>query len=105
MPRRHLLTATAAAIVLAGTAVPAVASGDSKERDKKEPERAGAVSQSASSSQILPITIGAALAIPINANIPISILSGPAQAGDVAQEGEAEAGALAVGSGIIQSAG
>jgi hypothetical protein len=54
-------------------------------------------SQSASNSQILPIALGASLAIPVNANIPVSILSmGPAQ-GDVTQRGDAGAKSRAVG--------
>jgi hypothetical protein len=60
--------------------------------------------QSASSSQILPIALGAALAIPINVNLPISILSaGPAQ-GDVTQKGDADANAEAINYELDQSA-
>ena len=54
-------------------------------------EGGNSASQSASNSQILPIALGAALAIPINANIPVSILSsGPSQ-GNLTQKGKANA--------------
>jgi hypothetical protein len=69
--------------------------GVNVEHDQDIRQRGGeggnSASQSASNSQILPIALGAALAIPINANVPISILSsGPAQ-GAVTQKGKANA--------------
>ena len=60
--------------------------------------------QSASSSQILPIALGAALAVPINVNLPISVLSGGAAQGDVTQKGDADANAEAINYELDQSA-
>jgi hypothetical protein len=59
--------------------------------------------QSASNSQILPIALGAALAVPINLNLPIAILSnGPVQ-GDVAQKGDADANVEALNNDLDQT--
>ncbi len=60
-------------------------------RQDGEGEGGNSASQSASNSQILPIALGASLAIPVNLNVPVSVLSlGPAQ-GDVSQRGDAGA--------------
>ena len=64
---------------------------------------ANTANQSASSSQILPIALGAALAIPINVNLPISILSGGAAQGDVTQKGDANANAEGLNYDLDQS--
>jgi hypothetical protein len=62
-----------------------------------------AADQSASNTQLLPIALGAALAIPVNANVPIAILSaGPVQ-GDVEQQADAGARARAVNNELGQS--
>jgi hypothetical protein len=63
----------------------------------------GSASQSASNSQLLPLSLGAALGIPINANVPVSILSaGPVQ-GDVRQRADADATAEALNNATVQS--
>jgi hypothetical protein len=60
-------------------------------------------SQSGSNSQVLPLSLGAALGIPINANVPISILSaGPVQ-GAVRQRADADAAAEALNNATVQS--
>jgi hypothetical protein len=66
-------------------------------------EGGNTASQSASNSQILPISLGAALAVPVNANVPISILSsGPVQ-GAVAQKGKANAANESIGNQTSQN--
>jgi hypothetical protein len=60
-------------------------------------------SQSAGNAQVLPISLGAALGIPINANVPVSILSaGPVQ-GAVRQRASADASAEALNNATVQS--
>jgi hypothetical protein len=62
-----------------------------------------AADQSASNTQLLPIALGAALAIPVNANVPIAILSaGPVQ-GDVRQRANADAAVEALNNATEQS--
>jgi hypothetical protein len=63
----------------------------------------GSASQSASNSQVLPLSLGAALGIPINANVPVAILSaGPVQ-GAVRQRADADATAEALNNATVQS--
>ena len=46
-------------------------------------------SQSSSNSQILPISLGLGAAVPVNANVPVGVLSGGPVQGAVTQEGRA----------------
>ena len=59
--------------------------------------------QSASSTQLLPIALGASVAAPVNANVPVGLLSAGPRQGDVRQEAAARAGAAALNNALGQS--
>ena len=79
--KRHLLALAATAALVGAGSSQAVACGDSCGPN--------VASQSSSSSQILPISLGLGAAVPVNANVPIGVLSGGPVQGAVTQEGRA----------------
>jgi hypothetical protein len=67
---------------------------------------AGAASQTSATGQLIPAAVGAALSLPLNANLPVGVLQSPAGlAGEpVEQTNQTEAGAEAVNSDVNQQA-
>ncbi len=58
--------------------------------------------QSASNTQVLPIALGLGVAAPVNANVPVAVLSADANRGNVKQGGDAKARGVAMNNSVGQ---
>ena len=79
--KRHLLALAATAALVGAGSSQAVACGDDCGPN--------VASQSSSNSQILPVSLGVGAAVPVNANVPVGVLSGGPAQGAVTQGGTA----------------
>ncbi|MDX6555629.1 MAG: hypothetical protein QOD86_1824 [Miltoncostaeaceae bacterium] len=82
----------------------AVNSGVAQDVDQSASNGAkNTATQKSSSMQVLPIALGAGVAAPVNAHVPVAVLSANSNNGDTMQRGEARARANGANNSVAQS--